>query len=149
MKNVAPATAIAGRSPATNGTLPGPPTPATVRTRLAAASEIAYWPMLNPTRHNGLRETASSTTDAIDGAPPRGPRPARGGGAGAGAVAPPPPPQRLARDGVLDDRRDRLRRDGRPEARQQQQRERERRADGQLLVLAAPRDLQRQQLAQQ
>ena len=37
-----PATAIAGRSLAVNGTPPDPPTPAIVRTRLAAASEIAY-----------------------------------------------------------------------------------------------------------
>src|SRR6478609_2348804 len=76
MKSVAAAMTIAGRSPATNGTLPGPPTPARFRTRLAAASAIAYWPMLNATRHNGLREITSSTTEATDCAATAGQSPA-------------------------------------------------------------------------
>ena len=54
----------------------GPPTPATFRTRLAAASAIAYWPMLNATRHNGLREMTSSTTEATDCAATAGQSPA-------------------------------------------------------------------------
>src|SRR5436190_7189246 len=80
--SAAAASATAGRSPAVNGTL----TPAIVRTTLAAASEIAYWPTLKATRHSGLRETTSSTTEATDWAATAGQRPASSSSANAKVV---------------------------------------------------------------